>query len=178
MELTIHDIDWIGKFSNREKAFIVSYAKTGDLENSLIEAGYSETVLDWMGDKLLSQKPIRDQLAALKEQGEREQDEVKVREVVQGFRNIAEANILDFYDEEGQVVDVTAMDPSKTHAIKEIKRTINPKTGAVTVTVTMHDKIAALQNLGRIGGHYAADNGQSGGDVNIQINLPGGLGNI
>lgn len=157
---------------------MMSYARTGDSKVAVQEAGYSASVQAWMGDKLLAREDVRAQLKELEDKVESVKDDVPIQEVIKGFRVIADANILDFYDESGQVVDVMRMDREKAKAIKEIKRTVNPKNGHVTVTVTMHDKVAALQNLGRIGGHYAADNGQTSGDVNIQINLPGGLGKI
>ena len=166
------------ELSEKEKIFLLDYAQTNDMERALRKAGYAESVIGFKGKSILARIEARLELQQIKEELEIADNSLTKEEVIEEFRTIATATITDFYDANGEVIDVTEMDPVKAKAIKEIKRTVNPKSGAVTVVVTMHDKIQALQNLGRIGGHYAADNDQGGGDVNIQIVVPGGLGAI
>lgn len=179
MTPTIHDREWsAAKLSEREKLFLLEFAQTQDLVLSARKAGYSESVVGYQGKVILAKPEAKGELLLIREEIGAASPDMTKDEIVEEFKIIATATITDFYDEFGNVRDVTEFDPEKAKAIKEIKRTVHPKTGAVTVTLTMHDKINALQNLGRIGGHYAADNGQLDKDVNIQIVVPGGLGGL
>lgn len=177
-EISIHDREWNGKFSEREKKFLVAYASSGDMVEAATDAGYDPGAVSWVGQKIMGRPESKLELNELKKELGKDAGSMDFEELVKEFKIVATASIKDFYDEEGNVIDVTEMDPVKARAIKEIKRTVNPKNGHVTVTVTMHDKISALQNLGRMGGHYAADNGQSNGDVNILLNVPGGMASL
>lgn len=176
----VYDRVWQGKFSEKEQIFLMEFAQTSDAPESARKAGFSETVVSWWGKKFLEKQEARAELLAIKSELDLEVGSIRVDDLVEEFMIIAQASIVDFYDElTGEPKDVLAMDPVKAKAIKEIKRTVNPKNGHVTTVITMHDKLSALQNLGRIGGHYAADNGQgSSGDVNVQIVLPGGMSNL
>ena len=178
MNETIFDIEWSEGISDKEKKFILEYAKDSDKDRALIVAGYSDSVQSWMGDKLLSRPEIRQELAMVREHVGPAKDDIPIEEIIAGFRSITDVSMTDFFDFNGEVMDISEMDPVKAKAIKEIKKTVNPRNGHITTVVTLHDKIAALQNLGRIGGHYAADNGQNQGDVNIQVVLPGGLNKL
>lgn len=169
---------WKNKFSPKEKIMLVEIAKGSSPLQAAVQAGYSEGWASVNVDRKLAQESFQVELQLIKDEIAEVGETVTLKELLDEFRIIGTANITDFYDYKGDVLDVTEIDPQKARAIKEIKRTINPKNGHVTVTLTMHDKVAALQNLGRIGGHYAADNGQTSGDVNIQLNLPGGLTNL
>lgn len=177
--MNIHEREWQGKFSEREKLWLLAYGAGQDSRTAAQTAGYAPGALDIIGDKILKREDARAELKLIRsELAVSDVADVSIEEIVEGFRVIAMANVKDFLDFKGDVMDVTEMDPIKAKAIKEIKRTVNPRNGHVTTVITMHDKVKALENLGRIGGHYAADNGQSGGDVNIQINLPGGIGGL
>lgn len=177
--MNIVERTWTHNFSDKEKKFLIAYAQGGSLEDAAIVAGYGNKVISFMGERILKRKEAREELKNIKvDLATADTATIAIDEVVEGFRAIASAVITDFYDDFGDVVDVTSIDPIKARAIKEIKRTVHPKTGAVTVTLTLHDKVAALQNLGRIGGHYAADNGQSTGDINIMVGLPGGIAGL
>lgn len=173
---SIYDRQWIGEFSDQEKMFLLEYAKSGDDIDASLRAGRSATSAKTWGRIFLERPEARAELMVIKETSGGEPGTINLDALVNEFEIIAKASIVDFIDPlTGNVMEPTEMDPVKARAIKEIKRTVNPKNGHVTTVITMHDKIQALTNLGRIGGHYAADNGQQQGDVNIQINLPGGL---
>lgn len=167
--------EWPQGLSDKEKVFLMEVARGADMPLAAERAGYSPAVTGSIGRTILKKEVAREELARLRAERSGDAGDIALKEVVEGFRLIANANILDFFDYDGEVMDVGDMDPEKARAIKEIKRTVNPRNGHVTVVITMHDKVAALNNLTKIGGHYAADNGQQGGDVNIQINLPGGI---
>lgn len=175
---TIHDREWSPGFSDKEKHFLLRFAQTGEMELSAKAAGYSDSSLAWIGDRILSKEGPRIELATIKQELGIGSGTMTQEDIVEEFKIIGQASIADFYDELGNVKDISDIDPTKARAIKEIKRTVNPKNGHVTTILTMHDKISALQNLGRIGGHYAADNGQQQGDINIQIVAPGGLSKL
>lgn len=175
---TIHDREWVNITSEKEKEFLLIYARTGDLQESARGANYAEASVPWIGDRIMARQEAREELRLIRDELGMKDGAMTQEELVEEFKTIATSTITDFFDEFGEVLDVTEMNPIKARAIKEIKRTVNPKNGHVTTVITMHDKISALQNLGRIGGYYAADNGQSQGDVNIQIVLPGALSKI
>lgn len=170
--ITISEWQWPDDISDKERTFIGEYVLSGDKQASATAAGYADSVLDHIGDKLLRKSSVRREIAEIRSAIEKKAGDLSDEDVIAHFKAIAEANILDFYDELGNVVDIDEMDKTKAGAVKEIIRSVSPK-GVVTVKVTMHDKIAALQNLSRIRGLYAADNGQTQGDINIQINVPG-----
>ena len=164
---------WSNDLTEKERTFVKEYILSGDTIHSAKKAEY--VMVETMATKLIQKQEILAEIELIREEIVRKKGSLSQEEVVKEFKLIAEANILDFYDEMGNVKDIDEMDKEKARCVKEIVRTVNPKTGAVTVKVTMHDKISALQNLGRIGGYYAADNGQSQGNVNIMLNVPGGV---
>lgn len=172
---SIYDRIWTNSFTPQEQIFLMELAQGETDVDAARKAGYSEASLRRNIDKLMARPEARLEMMAIKEEFGMEAGGVKLSELVREFEVIAKANVADLLDEFGEFRDLSDIDPEKARAIKEVKRSVNPRTGVVTITYTMHDKIAALQNLGRIGGHYAADNGQQQGDVNIQINLPGGI---
>lgn len=175
------DREWVTPgFSAKEKAFLLEYARNPDLQEACRKAGFDEHVVSFRGEVILKKEGAKQELALIREElGLDSNEAMGKEEVAREFRIIATASVQDFYDEFGNVKDVTELDPEKARAIKEVKRSVHPRTGVVTVTLTLHDKVAALQNLGRISGAYAADNDQAGaGDVNIQIVVPGGLGGL
>lgn len=173
---TIYDRDWKSKFSDNEKKFLMEFATSGDIEESARKAGFAENSISWIGKRILARQDSKYELDCIKKETGLTEGSMSLEQLEEEFKIIATATVTDFYDELGNVKDVTELDPEKAKAIKSVKRTVNPRNGSVTVELVMHDKISALQNLGRMGGHYAADNGQSNGDVNIQIVVPGGLG--
>lgn len=173
---SIYERDWQSKFSDKEKEFLLELASTGDMEGSARKAGFSDASVSWIGKKILAKPEAKYELECIKKETGADAGSMTLEELEEEFKIIATASVTDFYDELGNVKDVTELDPEKAKAIKSVKRTVNPRNGAITVELVMHDKISALQNLGRMGGHYAADNGQGVGDVNIQIVVPGGLG--
>lgn len=175
---TIHDHIWINKFTEKEKRLLLGYAKGLDLVDAARQANYGEGVVSWVGEKLIARPEARAELRELRREMGAKEGEIPAEDLIHEFKIIAQASVTDYLDELGNFKDVIDIDPEKAKAIKEVKRTLNPRTGEITVTLTMHDKISALQNLGRMGGHYAADNGQQGGDVNIQLNLPAGLATL
>lgn len=170
---------WKNKdISDQEKVFLIHYALTDDMDEALKEAKFEESVLGWKGPAILGRDTVKAEFAAILAELGKSDRPMTQQEVEAEFRLLATVSITDFYDKKGEVKDVTKLDPLLAKAIKSVKRTVNPRTGAVTVELVLHDKLKALENLGRIGGYYAADNGQQSGDVNIQVVLPGGLANI
>lgn len=164
-------------FTPKEKEFLLEYARTNDETASLDHAGYAETQWAFKGKSILSRKESQQELALIRaELGMAEGSTLTQKEIEEEFRVIATATVTDFYDELGEVRDITELDPDKARAIKSVKRSVD-RFGKVTVELVMHDKIQALQNLGKMGGFYALDEGGKG-DVNIQINLPGGLAKL
>ena len=169
--------EWPEEINAQEQDFLFRFAVTDDIFQAAREAGYPESRCNWIGKKIMSRPECKIELLKLKEELGKP-TEVMEEDIIREFRIIAEASMLDYIDEFGEVKNMDEIDPLKAKAIKSIKRTVNPKTGAVTTEIVLHDKLAALSHLGKNIGFYAADNGQQNGDINIQLNLPTALVNL
>lgn len=165
---------WPKSITKQEQDFLFRYAITDDIVLAARQAEYPEGKVGWIGKKIMSRTDCKLELIKLKDELGKP-TEILEEDLVREFKIIAEANIQDYLDEFGEVKPLDEIDPMKAKAIKGYKKTINPKTGVITIDLVLHDKINALSHLGKNIGFYAADNGQQQGDVNIQINLPKGL---
>lgn len=169
--------EWPDSISPQEQDFLFRYATTDDIVLAARLAEYPITKVSWIGKKIMARPECKVELIRLKDELGKP-TEILEEDLVREFKIIAEANIQDYLDEFGEVKPIDTIDPLKAKAIKSFKKTINPKTGVITLELTMHDKITALAHLGKNIGFYAADNGQQQGDINIQINVPGALANL
>lgn len=169
--------DWPENIREQERVFLMSFAITDDIYQAAREAEYAESRVGWIGKKIMSRPECKIELIKLKEELGKP-TEIMEEDLIKEFKIIAESNIIDYLDEFGEVKSLDEIDPLKAKAIKSLKRTVNPKTGAVTTELVLHDKMTALSHLGKNIGFYAADNGQGKGDTNIQINVLGALANL
>ena len=71
--------------------------------------------------------------------------------VTEQFVNIAEASVLDLYDEFGEEIDIKRLPRRVAETIKEIQ--LHPKTRAI-MKVVFHDKMAALREIAKLKNMY------------------------
>jgi phage terminase small subunit len=98
--------------------------------------------------------------------------------VLQEFTKLAKVSAQDLYDKDGNIIPPHELPPDVAAAISEIKERswIEGKGAAAKkiteVTYRLHNKLAALDALGKHTGIYEADNKQKASNVKMQFILP------
>ena len=135
------------EFTPMQLLFIEQYMLHRSARRAATEAGYSD--VDNMGWRLLQNKKIVDEINRRKE-AQRRRNELLEDEVLQEMAKIAFVDITDIADFNGTTLVVKHIDDIPEHvrpAIKKVTQT-SGKYGD-NITVELHDKLAALEKLGK-----------------------------
>jgi len=132
----------------KQSIFVDEYIKDKNALQAAIRAGYSEASAGWRGCTLLKDPKVQ---AAIEDrlQAAQARSQVTVDRVLTELARIAFADITDIVSVEGgkvRVRDTRDLPPETRKAISEIT-----ETGAAggTIKVKLHDKIKALELIGR-----------------------------
>lgn len=135
------------EFTPMQQLFIEQYMLHRSARRAATEAGYSD--VDNMGWRLLQNKKIVDEINRRKE-AQRRRNELLEDEVLQELAKIAFVDITDIADFNGTALVVKHIDDIPEHVRPAIKR-VTQTSGKYgdNITVELHDKIAALEKLGK-----------------------------
>jgi len=91
--------------------------------------------------------------------------------VINELASIGFSNIQDYLGAENSIKDVSELPEETAKAIKSIKKSITEFEGGekTVVTFELHDKVAALEKLGRNLGIFEIDNKQKRPVINVDI---------
>lgn len=138
--------------SERQQRFCENIANGLGNEDAAIEAGYAPTSAAAQATRLLKKDKIQAKIAELRKERQ-VRAAIDADRVTKELAAIAFADVLDIFEDDWQIKDLADIKkkPSLSHAIKSVQ-VIEKKNskGILTerkVTVRMHDKIRALDNL-------------------------------
>ena len=145
--------------SDRQRFFCNEYLIDLNATQAAIRAGYSERTASEQATRLLGKVIIQNYISE-RQLAMQKRTEVTADKVIAELAKIGFANIKDFVNGGNSVLELKHLESEKTAAVSKVKTTINELTGNITTELTFHDKVSALEKLGRHLGVFEKDNGQ------------------
>jgi phage terminase small subunit len=169
------------KLTDKQKRFCEEYLIDLNATQAAIRAGYSEKTANEQGSQNLAKLSIQEYIKELME-SRSERTQITADMVVKELAKIGFSDIKNYYDSDEDQKDITKLDNKFTAAVSQIKVTkIDGKDFSRTIKeFKLHDKVKALEDLGRHLGIFEKDNKQKGEVINppvIQILPPNGGSN-
>jgi phage terminase small subunit len=154
----------------QQQRFCEEYIIDGNGSRSAKEAGYSERSAAAIANNLLKTNPkIQEYINQLRIAQQRRTDS-DADKVVEELSKLGYANIADYYDKKGALIEVKKLPSYASAAIHSIKETEFKMTEGASKIVReykLHDKLGALRELLQ---HHANEQGDgSGKDIKINI---------
>lgn len=141
-----------------------------------IRAGYKPTTARQMGNLLLTKVDISSHVEQLREKQSKRTD-ITADMVIAELARIGFHNVKDFVNGGNNVLELKGIDSNKTAAVAGVKTTVNENSGNITTEIKFHDKVSALEKLGRHLGIFERDNAQQKTDsappiINVYNSAP------
>lgn len=154
------------KLTDKQKRFITEYLINFNATQAAVRAGYSQKTAPWIGAENLKKPQIQ---AEIQKQQEKTQTKLEItrERIVQELASIALANGADFakvirkgplseVEVEVEVTPTDEINPEKLPAIAGIKE------GANGIEVKLHDKVRAIELLGKYLGYLEGPGSDKG----------------
>lgn len=162
--------------NEQRKRFADKYFETLNATQSAIYAGYSELSARSKASQLLDEEDVSEYLTKLKEKAE-------VKHSISQDRWLAEleavgfSNIQDFISDGNNIKDISKLPEIKAKSVLSVKKTVLEFEGGekVTTEFKLHDKLNALDKIGRHFGYFDKDNAQNKPENTTIINLGTGV---
>jgi phage terminase small subunit len=155
--------------TDKQKRFCEEYIVDLNATQAAIRAGYSEKTARQTASEYLAKPNIQEYVSQLqKELSER--TGIRAEDVIKELAKIGFSDIRHYYDGDDSQKDITQLDNKFTAAISSLKVTENYYKDGKTVTkeFKLHDKVRALEDLGKHLGVFEKDNRQKQPDK-IQV---------
>lgn len=134
------------KLTDKQKAFCQEYIIDFNAAQSAIRAGYSKDTAKQIGARLLSNVYLQGEVN--KQLDERTQRvEVKQDRIVYELAKLAFADLGNYVSVDSSGVTVKDLDDLDTSLLQEASQSVNKE--GVNVKIKMHDKLKALELLGK-----------------------------
>jgi len=143
------------------KRFLDEYFVTLNGYKSAVYAGYSENSARQQASQILDRPESVEYLEQLRAKSEAKHSISKDRWLSE-LEAIGFSNIQDFISNENNIKDFSKLPENKTKAVSSVKKTIIEFEGGEkqTVEFKLHDKLNALDKIGRHFGYFEKDNSQ------------------
>lgn len=156
--------------TEQRKRFYDRYFETLNGTQSAIYAGYSENTAASQASQMLSDPEGSEYLQNLRNE-EAEKNGVSRARLLQEYKKIAFSDVRELYNTDGGLHNVKQIDDETAGAISSIKSKEvfdgeGNKVGDI-IEVKTHDKIRALDAIGKHIGFFEKDNDQKKGDMTI-----------
>lgn len=143
------------------KRFADKYFETLNAKDSAIFAGFSVDTAKQQGWQILQREEVQEYLAGLRLKSE-------AKHLISRDRWLSEleavgfSNIQDFISDGNNIKDFSKLPEQKTKAVLSVKKTVLEFNGGEkhTVEFKLHDKLNALDKIGRHFGYFEKDNEQ------------------
>lgn len=151
------------KLTPKQETFCHEYLVDLCAAKAATRAGYSEKSVRRIGSQLIHNPIVQNRLAELRKVLQK--GAVTPEMIIAEFAKIAFCNVGDFITDGNEIVDLSRMSRDKLAVIESIQSDIRHDGGksegyTEKVRFKLHDKIKALENLGKILGIYSENNKQ------------------
>jgi len=154
--------------SEKQKRFCEEYLIDLNATQASIRAGYSLKTAGVIGNEHLKKPKIQEYITELRK-AQQQRTNVTSDMVIAELAKIGFSNVKDFVNGSNSVLELKHIDADKTAAVSGVKTTINENTGSIVTEVKFHDKVSALEKLGRHLGIFEKDNSQQAGTLVVKF---------
>jgi phage terminase small subunit len=140
------------------EAFCQEYMKDLNQTQAAIRVGYSEKTAVVQGSRLLTHVNVSERIAELMQERQ-QRTQVTADMVIAELAKIGFHNVQDFVNGGNSILELKHLDANKTAAVSSVKTTMKAD-GDLVSEVKFHDKVAALEKLGKHLGIFERDNKQ------------------
>jgi len=152
------------KITPQQKRFCREYVIDLNGKQAAIRAKYSPKTAEAQASQLLSKLKVKTYVKKLQEKLQ-EETNINAKKVIDEFAKIAFANMGDFITNDNEIRDLSKLSRNKLAVVESIQSDIRHDGGksegyTEKVKFKLHDKISALENLGKHLGIYEKDNQQ------------------
>lgn len=163
------------KLTPKQEAFAQAYIETGNASEAYrraynVSAGTKPNTIEKRACELLKHGKVAGRIAEL-QAGAQKRHEVTVDRIVSEYVKIAFADAGDYFDwgPNGVTVkDKSELTPEQRSVVAEVSQTVTEKGG--TIRVKLHDKLNALEKLGKHLGMFVdkvEHTGKDGGPIEM-----------
>lgn len=148
------------KLTDKQKIFCEEYLVDFNATRAAIAAGYSEKAAKEIGAENLTKPNIQ---KFIKERQNTLINKLHITQeaVLQELAKIGFSNVKDFVNGGNSILELKGIETEKTAAVSGVKTTFNENTNTTTTELKFHDKVSALEKLGKHLGIFEKDNSQS-----------------
>jgi phage terminase small subunit len=149
--------------TDKEERFCLEYLIDLNATQAAKRAGYSEKTANEIGSQNLAKLSIQNRISELK-QARVKRTEITADKVLKELAKIGFANISDYLIDGMSMKEMSSIARKKSAAIASIKKTVTTWDGGdkEIVEFKLHDKLRALENIGKHIGFFEIDNKQKG----------------
>jgi len=151
----------MGELTDKQRRFCEEYIVDFNATQAAIRAGYSEKTAAAIGAENLTKPNIQEFIRGLqKELSER--TKITAEMVIQELAKIGFSDIKNYFEGDQKQRDITRLDNKLTAAVSQIKVTETEWEGGrkVVKEFKLHDKVRALEDIGKHLGVFEKDNSQ------------------
>lgn len=158
----------------KQRRFCQEYVVDMNASAAAVRAGYSSKTAKEQGYRLLTNVLVQEEVQRLKEKAAK-RAEITADMVIAELAKIGFSNIQDFVGKDNSTVDLSKIESARAAAVSGVKVTTSTtgmgKSRQVEkkVEFRLHDKRAALENLGKHLGVFEKDNQQKNKKVKIIV---------
>lgn len=147
--------------NEKHKRFSQEYIVDLNGKQAAIRTGYTESRAEVTASELLARKDVQDYILELKKERS-ERTEITADMVIKELAKLGFSDIKEYYESENKTIDVTKLENRLSAAISSIKVTeTEGDWGSKTVKeFKLHDKLSALDKIGKHLGIFEKDNKQ------------------
>ncbi len=162
------------KLSPKQETFSRQYVIDLNGTQAAIRAGYSKRTAKEQATRLLTNVHVRQFIKELRKTLS-EKTDITAERVLRELEKIGFNNLQDYIEKGNTVKDLKSIKREYAASVESIKiteRTIGTgkdKIKEVTTAFKLHDKVSALEKLGRHLGIFEADNKQQTNKVTIKV---------
>lgn len=162
--------------TDKQIRFCEEYLIDLNATQAAIRAGYSQKTAHSIGAENLIKPEIQAEIQK-KQKELSERTGITAERVLQELADIGFHNIKDFVNGNNSILELKYLDERKTAAVSKVKTTITSKTvmeggqpkavTEATTEIALHNKISALELIGKHIGLFERDNKQKASITNI-----------
>lgn len=155
------------KLTPKQRAFVKEYIIDFNATRAAIKAGYSENRASEIGYQLLHKTTVQEAIR-IETEARNRRVEINQDRIVQELEVIALSKITDYAEVKGnkvKVKDTDQMDQDNIAAISEIKE------GKDGIGIKTHDKLKAIELLGKHMGMWKDEKQETNTNVNVSIDI-------
>lgn len=147
------------KLTPKQEQFCQEYLIDLNATQAAIRAGYSVNTSYSIGFENLKKPEIQNRISYLKSQRS-DRTQITADMVIAELAKIGFHNVSDFVNGGNSILELKNIEREKTAAVSAVKTTIKDN-GDIVSEIKFHDKVSALEKLGRHLGVFEADNKQT-----------------